>query len=686
MRAQLIVVSLVALSCSTAPPLRPHDLDGDGRDELLVWQSWDGRLRTLELDGTLGETVIQLARGEQAFRIGDMNGDGRGELVVHDGLTIITRVRVFLGRADGTVEPVPFYDRSDPLLGRPAPAGDVNGDGLADLAIATIYSTSYIVFGDPSGPRVSEFTMPGGLRPVMDLDGDGRSDLISIESESDGVYRVHVRLGGSDTERLVTSDHSFSWAFPDPTNPARDLLIDVTYRDDGTSSYTGVSAWNGNGFSSVDVEIPPGRPGPRGQILGDALPESLFLSRVTGTECATYIGQPGSILARIDGVCDSDGWFGISVAGDLDGDGFDDLAYPERSDDTPYVQHLRVRGGGQSTLTEGMTIRPTFEEVYQPFTRAAMWPAGDLNGDGITDLLGVGVGCAHVALGGPRLLVESFCEVSDDLPRSTTTGPFVLGPLDEYPGDEVVFVGLLLTLHDGWLEGRPVPEHLHYWAQRIGDVDADGLEDWAYDQVLYGGSPDLLTETRPVLLNDRGFVMGLGDVNGDGIDDVGVGSAVRFGGPDVVTRGDDLDLSTLGEYVNLARTGDRDGDGRADIGAWWYRDDGSTGSAVLGLRDGGLVVREAFSWHGVMYAGDLDGDGRSELFGQRGIHFATGEMVEVAGNPAPVDLDGDGRDEVVLHVPGSSSTSLVRWNGTEMVEMEIERRIPFSEFAFAPVH
>lgn len=682
MRAQLIVASLVCLSCTQSRPVRPHDLDGDGRDELLVRQFWDGRIRTLEPDGTLGDTVLQLDPGDEVFRIGDMNGDGRAELVVHDGIVAHSRVRVFLGRADGTVEPVPYYDLVNSLRSV-APAGDVNGDGLADLAVDPYYTSSFVVFGSPVGPIQSEFTMDGYLWPAMDLDGDGRSDLITGESETEGVHVYRVRLGGSDTEHVITLDRALSPGFPDPSNPSRDLLIDVTYTSD-SYWYTGVSAWNGNGFSPVAIELPPGRPGPHGQILGDLQLDSLFLSR-TETECVTYIGQPGSILATIDGICDSGGSFAISVAGDLDEDGFDEIVYPERSEDGPYSHHLRVRGGGREALTEGLTVRPTFEEVSAPFTRAQMEPVGDLNGDGIADLFGVGrPNCVYLAFGGPRLLVQTFCEVSDDLWSGSF--PFVVGPLDDHPGDELIWGDSILSFHEGRLEGRPAPDHLRdFRAIRVGDVDADGLEDWADDQRLLGGTHDLLAALGPTLLENAGLVVGLGDVNGDGIDDLGVGPGVRFGSADVAVRAADLDLSTLGTYVFLAAIGDRDGDGWADIGAWWYLDDGSAGATVLGLTDGVLVVRERFSsTDGIGYAGDLDGDGRSEILTTRGIHFASGEFLEGAGYAEPVDLDGDGRDERFTN--GRAHTSVQRWTGTDLVDVPIERPIPFSEFALLPVH
>src|ERR1035441_9819337 len=85
-----------------------------------------------------------------------------------------------------------------PTTSVPAPGqltvGDFDGDGMADLAI-TAWNSNYLYFGDNTG----HFTAVNATTPhlpqvyPMDIDGDGKSDMVGVgvggsKGQTDKVY------------------------------------------------------------------------------------------------------------------------------------------------------------------------------------------------------------------------------------------------------------------------------------------------------------------------------------------------------------------------------------------------------------------------------------------------------------------------------------------------------------------
>lgn len=210
---------------NSTPPggLVAADIDGDGRDDLVYVKSagdaiyWR-RNQTLGYSSFAAEAVLwtvpagtrmpgmPFIQGAQRFRSivrnGDVNGDGRTDLVVLTQIggcgasptcgTWFNRWQVLVSSGTALVPQFTFDGSAEPIL------ADFNADGLTDIALgAAGLDWHLLVATGARGALLAGFIGPlptpaaapvaSGKTLVIDWDGDGRTDL--LQPTSTGEFR-----------------------------------------------------------------------------------------------------------------------------------------------------------------------------------------------------------------------------------------------------------------------------------------------------------------------------------------------------------------------------------------------------------------------------------------------------------------------------------------------------------------
>ncbi len=492
------------------------DLDGDGVTDLAV-----GALRDDTGDSARGAVYVQF-----------LNANG----------TVKSRVKIASGTNGG-----PVLANLDYFGSSVASLGDLNGDGVTDLAVGAWEDNTngidrgaaYVLLLNANGTVKSSFKVASttnGGPALVDADYFGTSVASLGDLNGDGVTDLGVGAFGDDTGG---ENRGALHVLLLNTNGTVKGTLKLASGTNGVPALANIDHFgisvaslgdlNGDGVS--DLAVGATRDDTNGMDRGAV--HVLFLNANRTVKSSMKIASDtngGPTLVNSD-------YFGTSVVsmGDLDGDGVSDLAVGAIRDNTNgadrgavYLLHLNANGTvkSHSKLASGTNGGPVLADM--DFFGRSVAPLSDLDGDGVIDLAvgserddtgGVERGAVHVLFSKARPVID-FGDAPDTSGGTGTDNYQSLsannGPTHSIATTEfTLFLGARV---DG--ENDAVPN-----ARANGDDgetapdDEDGVIEPAQELALTAGTAPVVRVRATNLTGSAATVFGWIDFNRDGVFD-----------------------------------------------------------------------------------------------------------------------------------------------------------------------
>lgn len=626
------------------------DLNGDGKDDIVVGQP-AGFETVLGIgSGVFGPPIGGWCCGQTAMALGDLDRDGKLDLVKTDGIS----VSVYQGLGTGRFSPLYTY----PVSGAASLAlVDVNGDGKLDVVVTTGRGIA-VLMGNGDGSLQPAVSYPANVNSnlvVTDLNNDGHPDIVVANS-----FTAYVLMNNGDGTYRAAAPYTGIYA-------ANAVVTVGDVNGDGkpdivTNGDLGYSVLLGNGDGTFQA--------PQSFSTADALDSvqlvdlnrdghpDLVLSPTSDDRLVVMINNGSGVFINPHTYYVGKGTQGHTFGfHDFNGDGYPDLVVSNAVNADLTVQ-LNNGDGTFNTPISTDATRPT----------AVV--AADVNGDGKIDLItGNGDDTIGVQFGNG----DGTFQPKQSYPTGPVPLRIVVADLngDGHPDIiEISLTELEIWLNDGhgaftFANSYPVPAQVGDIV--VSDLNGDHIPDIA---ITYMGSQDITvwygtgggaftaSKVIPHSLNTLGAALGIGiaDVNGDGKQDL----VVSYGGEVGVYLGNgDGSYQPAIVYqvgVNGASDltlADMNGDGHIDILV--------TGGILYGNGDGTFQPWE--EW----------------VFGTTGISAADLFTYNALGTDSVrtkvVDINGDGLPDIVT-MNSTDSVSIFLQNSNHLFQPPITYLAP----------
>jgi formylmethanofuran dehydrogenase subunit C len=637
--------------------LTTGDFDADGKVDLAssspVYSSYAGRVYIFYGDGSIPTTAAtadvkittsySLDEFGRSLGAGDMNNDGRTDLVASAGSYFNSTGRTYIFYNDGSIPTatasadVTITGEGGTYFGSSLATGDFNVDGKTDVAVGAnlaagnvgrvyiFYSQNGQVNTNQSILGVATSDQFGIALTTGDFNADGRTDLaVGADGYSSSTGRAYIFYGDGQI----------------PTTAA---TADVTITGNATGDKFGASLVSGdlNADGKTDLAI--------GGWGYSSTTGRVYIFYNDGSIPTTA----GTADVTITGASTSDAFGVVLVVGDLNASGTLDLvvgssAYSYNTTGNAYIFY---NDGSIPTTAGTADVTITGETSNNFFSNALA--TGDFNADGKADLV---VG----AWGYSSSTGRAYIFYNDgSIPTTAGTADVIL---TGEATDSEFSVSLA-----------------------SGDFNADGKIDIAvggrrystytgrvyffYNDGLYpaGASTSDLSITGEATNDSFAFSLASGDFNADGRTDLAVGAYAYttntgrvytfYNDGSIPTTAATADVKMTGEttsnYFGASLvTGDMNGDGRGDLIVGAYGVTSNTGKVYF------YETRENFAWQ-------IQRQPTSSSITRTGLG-TTGQEININGEGffsaigwalATGDFNADGRMDLVASGTGYASST-----------------------------
>ena len=249
-------------------PVALADVTNDGKPDLvtLAYQKPNNAtqmpytVHVLPGDGTGGfdtssEATYTLHAPPMSLAVGDLNNDGKGDIVAGTATANASNVSVLLNTGSGFAAAVDYAAGGSPLG---VAIGDFTADGKPDIVASSYTSAKSSVFpsiGDGTFGTRTDYASFGGTSSVAlaDFNGDGRLDAIAASNQYTGPNTSYL------VDLILSLPQGIHLDIATPANVSAGVPFDVTVRalDANNAVYTAYNAPVLLGINGVSTYYQP---------------------------------------------------------------------------------------------------------------------------------------------------------------------------------------------------------------------------------------------------------------------------------------------------------------------------------------------------------------------------------------------------------------------------------------------